>query len=355
MKRIFSFLLCLMLIFSAALPVRAQEQIVLRSKVDRYNGIYATYTYNEKGWLLRETLSWGDVTEYEHYSTGVPRRAVTKDPEGKVLKVQSFDSKGTVLFIDEPDGKGGISRAWNYTNRYDDQGRLTEQERRSVPEYMGERERFTYFEDGGYSREFTLYYIYEGVSTDHIHYIETFDATGHMTKRYQDLEYGYEVEYTYEETYDGDGFLTASRNRAYAPGSYDTRSTTTYTYDDLGGLLAEATFTQGEKGRLCTTTVYTYKNGYDDQGRLIQALRSCHLTTVDMAGNASSSLSTDSWLTVCEYDSKGRTVSMMEGSREGEWMNIWTWAYDEWDNLQNYSLGGETLEEYIYVPLSQAQ
>ena len=24
-------------------------------------------------------------------------------------------------------------------------------------------------------------------------------------------------------------------------------------------------------------------------------------------------------------------------------MNIWTWAYDEWDNLQNYSLGGETL------------
>ena len=320
-----------------------------------YNGIYATYTYNEKGWLLRETLSWGDVTEYEHYSTGVPRRAVTKDPEGKVLKVQSFASKGTVLFIDEPAGKGGISRAWNYTNRYDDQGRLTEQERRSVPEYMGERERFTYFEDGGYSREFTLYYIYEGVSTDHIHYIETFDATGHMTKRYQDLEYGYEVEYTYEETYDGDGFLTASRNRAYAPGSYDTRSTTTYTYDDLGGLLAEATFTQGEKGRLCTTTVYTYKNGYDDQGRLIQALRSCHLTTVDMAGNASSSFSKDSWVTVYEYDSKGRTVSKKEGSRVGEWMNIWTWTYDKWDNLQNYSLGGETLEEYIYVPLSQAQ
>ena len=76
---------------------------------------------------------------------------------------------------------------------------------------------------------------------------------------------------------------------------------------------------------------------------------------MDTAGNASSSLSTDSWLTVYEYDSKGRTVSMMEGSREGEWMNIWTWAYDEWDNLRNYSLGGETLEEYIYVPLSQAQ
>ena len=171
----------------------------------------------------------------------------------------------------------------------------------------------------------------------------------------QDLEYGYEVEYTYEETYDEDGFLTASRNRAYAPGSYDTRSTTTYTYDDLGGLLAEATFTQGEKGRLCTTTVYTYKNGYDDQGRLIQALRSCHMTTVDMAGNASSSFSKDSWVTVYEYDSKGRTVSKKEGSRVGEWMNIWTWTYDKWDNLQNYSLGGETLEEYIYVPLSQAQ
>ena len=355
MKRTFSLLLCLVLIFSAALPVRAQEPVVLKSKVDRYNGIYATYTYNEKGWLLRETLSWGDVTEYEHYSTGIPRKAVTKDPDGKVLKIRYFDSRGTELSIDEPDGKGGISRAWNYTNRYDEQGRLTEQDRRSVPEAHGERERFTYFEDGGYSREYTLYYIYEGEITDHIHYTETYDATGHMTKRHQDLEYGYEVEYTYEETYDGDGFLPASRNRAYAPGSYDTRSTTTYTYDDLGGLLAEATFTQGEKGRLCTTTVYTYKNGYDDQGRLIQALRSCHLTTVDMAGNASSSFSKDSWVTVYEYDSKGRTVSKKEGSRVGEWMNIWTWTYDKWDNLQNYSLGGETLEEYIYVPLSQAQ
>ena len=355
MKRTFSLLLCLVLIFSAALPVRAQEPVVLKSKVDRYNGIYATYTYNEKGWLLRETLSWGDVTEYEHYSTGIPRKAVTKDPDGKVLKIRYFDSRGTELSIDEPDGKGGISRAWNYTNRYDEQGRLTEQDRRSVPEAHGERERFTYFEDGGYSREYTLYYIYEGKISDHIHYTETYDATGHMTKRHQDLEYGYEVEYTYEETYDEDGFLTASCSRTYAPGSYDTRSTTTYTYDDLGGLLAEATFTQGEKGRLCTTTVYTYKNCYDDRGNLIRALRSCHLTTVDTAGNASSSLSTDSWLTVYEYDSKGRTVSMMEGSREGEWMNIRTWAYDEWDNLQNYSLGGETLEEYIYVPLSQAQ
>lgn len=59
MKKTVARLSLLILLAALILPVRAEEPVVLRSRIDRYEGIYATYTYDPQGHLIREELSWG--------------------------------------------------------------------------------------------------------------------------------------------------------------------------------------------------------------------------------------------------------------------------------------------------------
>ena len=191
--------------------------LILQETVTPYNHTVIEYTYDERGFLVRNVSTYSEtnifITEY------------VRDEEGRALQTRGLDPDGTVLYsTDYEYGDNGLTSKETYVNgdyrtvttyTYDELGNLLRRHTDST-DWDSESE-YTYDEEG----RPTSYTYYDGA--DLFTTLYTYDGEGRpLRTEYSSPDEDYVIDYTY----DAEG---RPLSESYAGSDYT--SQTDYTYD----------------------------------------------------------------------------------------------------------------------------
>lgn len=322
-------------LISAALPVPANaaqeeaEPVVLASHFRAsYYEDYLTYGdeenlcyyYDREGNCVREESRNPEYTgEYTLYEDGT-RKSCRYYQENELVRIVEFDCQGNPRKETTRNASGEMAVSKEYTNCYDDMGRLLIHSEYDLINLDADIDRYTYHEDGGYTHERTMAeQMPDGVRIDRFRFRYRYDAQGRLLEETQDLDYGMPME-----------------------------RQILYTYDSRGGLEErEIRFRYSEDAPLEIYT-YTYRNTYNSRGQLARSV--CRYAA--RIGQKDDTVTQGT--TLYRYDSAGRMIRKEVLGEMGNRLQLQTWEYDRWDHLLKHTRDGEIFEENIYVPLSQA-
>ena len=254
------------------------EELVLAYS-QRDGSVY--YYYDTKGRLVyKENLAVAATTEYVY---GEGDQLVTENYHGLVHYSTEYDSHGNpdqrYQFLGL-DGSGDKVLNIDYTNKYDDLGRISE----TVEDYYIESEIdwrriwcYNYFVDGGYSVDERVFSFDDGVASESEHTV-----TYYNSERQPVIEAFVqgETEILFHEIeYDEYGNIQTDTYVSYNPGEPDPRQ----------------------------LDIYRYKNAYNDDGQLVQKIREySEISIVD--GIVSETPATIDAFYVYEYDDAGNLI-----------------------------------------------
>lgn len=323
--------LALVLCAAWMVPVHAwaaeTEPLVLRSKklqTAEFIG-EVCYYYNEDGLCVRE--EWGTdekVVEYFYYDGAL--ESAYQYRKGALERITAYDTHGNVRAIATVDDNMQMNIT-EYTNTYDEEGRLStcQWQETGTGILNGQIIRYEYDEEenGGMSLLVTNYYIEDGARQEHT--IRTYD-------------------------FDGEGRLTAART--YLENFQPKSDGQTYTYDSRGNLTQVYSITSSDGSSERRTTTYT--NTYNFFGMLVRVERGYTATITGTDGTQREESAENDWYEEYRYNLMGQIIREEKGTPDGEWIYVSTWEYDAHSNLLKATEDGRTVEENVYVPLSQA-
>ena len=221
------------------------EELVLAYKQED-GPVY--YYYDTEGHLVyKEIIATGSTIEYVYGEGG---QLITENEHGTIHRSTEYDSYGNpdqrYLFRGE-DGSGNKVLDLDYTNKYDDLGRISEiVEDYYTPEgevYWRLAWCYNYFSDGGYSVDKRGFSFDDGVASESEHTITYYNAAKQPVA---------------EAVFQGE----------------TERIINELEYDEFGNIQTDTyvRYNSGESDP-CQFRIWRYNNTYNDAGKLVQKIR----------------------------------------------------------------------------------
>lgn len=316
--------LCITLLMPTS--VLAQEENKLVLKTATVGGVTTQYYYDAQGNCVRtEDDNPGNVTQYEYRTDGT-LKSKTVSRKGQSVEKIEYDACGNLLSERTWDQDGNISSMKRSANRYDEFGRLVETSRSILfasGSIRGEREYYSYQDET--DPESPLY-VYQR---------DGFTVTNGV----------WEWLNTYLVFYDAEGRVTGIQE---SNGLIENNTYSTY---DARGNAVEVIQYIYENGNAVNIST-TCRNAYNDLGQLMEVTYQTTLQIQTYDGEPSEQLETR--VEEYRYDALGNKIQQTTYASDGSILYDRIWEYDPHGNLLRHTEDGLILEEYSYVPLSDA-